>query len=49
MIYQIFKLLYLKMSNYFSFEDGKEFSWKGCSSDKRYFGPFDEAAKDKEM
>merc|ERR1711934_1315522 len=32
-----------------SFEDGKEFSWKGCSSDKRYFGPFDEPALDKDM
>lgn len=32
-----------------SFEDGKEFQWKGCSSDKRYFGPFDEPAKDKDM
>ena len=32
----------------FSFEDGKEFSWKGCSSDKRYYGPFDEPALDKE-
>merc|ERR1712165_580196 len=31
-----------------SFEDGKEFSWKGCSSDKRYYGPFDEPALDKE-
>ena len=33
---------------HFSFEDGKEFSWKGCSSDKRYYGPFDEPALDKE-
>merc|ERR1712039_24415 len=32
-----------------SFEDGKECDWKGRSSDKRYFGPFDEPAGDKEM
>ena len=46
MIYQIG---YQKMFYYFSFEDGKDFSWKGCSSDKRYFGPFDEPALDKDM
>merc|ERR1712038_1432468 len=32
-----------------SFEEGKDFSWKGCSIDKRSFGPFDEKAKDKDM
>jgi len=29
-----------------SFEDGKDFSWKGCSAEKRFYGPFDEPAAD---